>query len=215
MAAVANNLRLPANVQAVVFPPGTQWTCSVSRWCDGDLLFPPAEPKHTPFLIDGTHYCVECLQGFFQSAMDDESSWPTNIRNRTININDFAGFLDPAFVARYNAQEAIYNTGATHMRVYCPHIQGNAGPCQTFLGARLTETGAAQWQQCIACGGTVCMICSGPQPTSGTEHVCDREHVDFLEMLRNGQDRGYAYQICPRCTRVVQQSEEGLCNHMR
>ena len=210
-----NNLRLPADIQAVTLSAGSQWRCGVALSCTEYLSFPPTEPEDTPFLIEENHYCVGCIQIVFQQAIDDESSWPACIKNKTLDINRFAGLIDPAFIARYNAQEAMYNDGPEGSRIRCPHIPGSTGPCREYIGIRLHESGPLQWQQCRSCGGNVCMVCGGPQPTDLTEHVCNRQRTQDQEQMRNGPDRGYRYQICPRCERVFSKELDIECNHMR
>ncbi|KAK5132102.1 hypothetical protein LTR08_000352 [Meristemomyces frigidus] len=123
----ANNIRVKADIRRAELPPGMRWKCAAGTMCDGEIEFPPTEPKHTPFLVDEKYYCVECIQGQFQLAVDYEESWPTNILNKTLDIDDFVGLMEPDFIALFHKKERVYNSGGKENRIFCPHVREAAG----------------------------------------------------------------------------------------
>lgn len=215
---MANNNRPLARATLFNVLHGEQWDCAN---CAESHQYDAGSLDSTPFSIEGYNYCIEEIQRQFQLALDYEGSWPLGIGNHTIRIDDFAGYIDPDFIARYRAQEQVYNAGALLMRIHCPYDLPESDPaarCNRFIGRRVNAGADNTWQACPQCEGNVCMICGGREDNipaaMSSGHRCEPSpELEAHEAMKTGQDRGYIYQLCPRCDRVI--SLDGGCNHIR
>ena len=137
-------------------------------------------------------YCGPCISEGFHSAL--RSKKPFHCCRTRVAVNTVAIFLDPGFVAMYQAWMVEFETPNP---LYCHERR-----CATFIPPANI---AAEIGTCLACGARTCRLCRSAWHWG----VCkgDREGEALLRTARQQQ-----WQTCPRCKTIVERSDG--CLHM-
>lgn len=142
------------------------------------------------------------MKSKFIAALQSEFDHPVRYPGGSIlNIDDFASFFTPGFLAAYRAKLQEYGV-LSKDRLYCNNTTGITHElCQQFLGNRVAANNAGETAlTCHACFTSdllvsSCVKCSESFSGGINRHMCmEKEEEDRFAELTRGVD----YQICPR-----------------
>ncbi|KAF2208164.1 hypothetical protein CERZMDRAFT_118837 [Cercospora zeae-maydis SCOH1-5] len=162
-------------------------------------------PQPAAAIIYGSQICQSCFEDGVRPAL---KRYLTNEQDPPLWAGQFIDFemvqhqFSADFQQEYRAAMEIYSI-MPHHRVYC------ASACGRFLGQRIQDDTALL--RCEECGTYTCTRCNELVAQPGPLHVCQSREIKVLAGLQ-GQTRGRAYQLCPRC--YIAFVHAGGCNHM-
>jgi hypothetical protein len=165
---------------------------------------------------DNKRVCVECLTTMMTRVIKDKDPFPVRVQHPgDLRPLDYQ-FLDPAMVEKYKQKEMEHRTYPNE-RVHCG--------CDKFIG-RLVKLGEGETYLAIGtckapqCGKRTCLVCATSLDHANLlaamdDHGCKEKlaakEADF-QTIKNSDERGKTYQLCPTCSRSIQLSE--ACNHL-
>lgn len=147
--------------------------------------------------LDCNHtWCRHCVSKRFESATDNEGSWPPRCCSQSISATgQVYALLSPSLRARFAAKSIEWGTTD---RTYCYEQT-----CSEFI---LPNTIRGRWAHCPRCNQDTCSDC---KEAYHSERPCPAPESENL-LRELAQEQGWPE--CPGCKRYVEITHG--CNHM-
>jgi hypothetical protein len=161
--------------------------------------------------------CLDCLTTMTTRVIKNKSEFPIRLyQPGDLRPLDYPNFFEDAFIEQYKLKETEHKTFPKD-RVYCE--------CKKFIG-RLVKLSDGETYLAIGtckdpeCGKKACLLCDTHLEQANLlaeidDHGCKEKlaakEADF-QKIKDSDERGVKYQLCPTCSRSIQLSE--ACNHI-
>lgn len=142
----------------------------------------------------GHHYCRDCLEYLFQTAMTDETLYPPSCCQQSLVLGDVKPYLTQELQVSFTAKEEELGT---HERTYC-----YVPTCSTSIGRASI---AGETATCPACNAATCVLCK----SEAHDGDCPKDEA-LKSLLATAEAEGWKrYDKC----RTMIEITFG-CNHM-
>ncbi|KAF2793126.1 hypothetical protein K505DRAFT_203416, partial [Melanomma pulvis-pyrius CBS 109.77] len=131
-------------------------------------------------------YCRECLEGLFESSVNDPSLFPPRCCSKPIEVFACAPFLSKDLLARFvEKKEELETPNPT----YCSNPE-----CAKWVKPANIRADSAK---CLACSQKTCITCKAKQHTG----LCP-EDQDVKRLLVIAEE--LQWKACPKCKNMIE-----------